>query len=165
MDKAVFTQEVASCERSLYRISRTLLKSPADCADAVQEALLKAWQHRDRVDEAHFRAYLTRIVINECRSIGRRRARVTPVEAVPECAAPQSETTDMEEPTAFPSPIPYYQTTYARLDITKLRALLAEQGLSKPEGERWMNGRDDINRHNYAFYEEDHMRYQLYAYP
>lgn len=72
---------------------------------------------------------------------------------------------DMEEPTAFPSPIPYYQTTYAQLDIAKLRALLAEQGLSKPEGERWLNGRDDVNRHNYAFYEEDHMRYQLYAYP
>lgn len=97
IDESVFTQEVASCERSLYRVSRTLLQSPADCADAVQEALLKTWQHRDRVDEAHFRAYLTRIVINECRSIGRRRARVTPVEAVPECAATQSETTELRD--------------------------------------------------------------------
>lgn len=97
IDEAEFMREVTACERSLYRISRTLLQSPADCADAVQEALLKAWQHRDRVDAAHFRAYLTRIVINECRNIGRRRARVTPVETIPERAAPQTETTELRD--------------------------------------------------------------------
>lgn len=97
IDEAEFIRQVTACERSLYRICRTLLQSPADCADAVQEALLKAWQHRDRVDEAHFRAYLTRIVINECRNIGRRRARVSPVESVPECAAPQMETTELRD--------------------------------------------------------------------
>jgi len=86
----VFLSEVQACERTLYRICRTLLRSEADCCDAVQEALLKAWQHRDRIDESRFRAYLTRILINECHNIGRRRARVVPMEVMPERAAEDS---------------------------------------------------------------------------
>ena len=35
--------EVEAMERALYRVSRSLLKSPEDCADAVQEALARAW--------------------------------------------------------------------------------------------------------------------------
>ncbi len=86
----VFLSEVQACERTLYRICRTLLHNEADCCDAVQEALLKAWQHRDRIDPPRFRAYLTRILINECHNIGRRRARVVVVERIPEQAAEDS---------------------------------------------------------------------------
>ena len=50
---------------------------------------MKAWQHRNRIDETRFRSYLTRILINECHNIGRKRARVIVVEAVPEKPAPQ----------------------------------------------------------------------------
>lgn len=98
IDETVFMREVNACELSLYRISRTLLHSSADCADAVQEALLKAWQHRGRVDEAHFRAYLTRIVINECHNIGRRRSRMTVVEKIPQqTVMPPMETFELRD--------------------------------------------------------------------
>lgn len=98
IDETAFVREVTVCEVALYRISRTLLQNPADCASAVQEALLKAWQHRERVDEAHFRAYLTRIVINECHNIGRRRSRVTVMEEVPErAAAPQMDVIELRD--------------------------------------------------------------------
>ena len=80
----VFMREVEACERTLYRICRTMLRNEADCCDAVQEALMKAWQHRNRIDETKFRAYLTRILINECHNIGRKRARVVVMESVPE---------------------------------------------------------------------------------
>lgn len=91
MGDEAFIREVEACERTLYRICRTMLRNEADCCDAVQEALLKAWQHRGRIDETRFRAYLTRILINECRNIGRRRARVIPVEEIPEQAAPADD--------------------------------------------------------------------------
>ena len=84
----VFMREVEACERMLYRICRTLLRSETDCCDAVQEALMKAWQHRHRIDENRFRAYLTRILINECHNIGRKRARMVVMEAVPEPPPP-----------------------------------------------------------------------------
>ena len=82
-------REVNACERMLYRVSRALLGSDADCADAVQEALLKAWKHRNRADLAYFRPWLARIVINECRTIGRRRARLGVTPEVPDIPAPE----------------------------------------------------------------------------
>ena len=85
-----FTREVCACERTLYRVSRALLGSDADCADAVQEALLKAWKHRGRTEVTYFRAWLTRIVINECRTIGRRRARTPIVREAPELPAQET---------------------------------------------------------------------------
>jgi len=93
----VFMREVEACERTLYRISHTLLRSEADCCDAVQEALMKVWQHRNRIDETRFRAYLTRILINECHNIGRKRARVIVMENVPEKTAQQEIGQDIRD--------------------------------------------------------------------
>ena len=76
MDEETFMGEVEAMERALYRVSRSLLKSPEDCADAVQEALARAWARRGRVEAAYFRPWLMRIVINECHTIGRKRRRV-----------------------------------------------------------------------------------------
>ena len=66
-------------ERTLYRVARSYLPPWEECADAVQEALCKAWNKRGSVVPERFRPWLTRIVINECRNIGRRRRRVQPV--------------------------------------------------------------------------------------
>ena len=76
MDEETFMDEVEAMERALYRVSRSLLKSPEDCADAVQEALARAWARRGRVDADYFRPWLMRILINECHTIGRKRRRV-----------------------------------------------------------------------------------------
>lgn len=96
MTEEFFVREVEACERMLYRVSRSILHSDADCCDAVQEALSRAWQHRDSVQEAYFRTWLTRILINECYSIGRRRARETPVYELPEQEATPDRDTDID---------------------------------------------------------------------
>ena len=62
----------------LYRLSVSYLHHDQDAQDAVSQAIENAWRHRDRVREDGFRPWLTRIVINQCRSMLRRRARVTP---------------------------------------------------------------------------------------
>lgn len=77
VDEQTFTSEARAMERTLYRVARGHLSSPEECADAVQEALLKAWQKRAAVAPEGFRPWLTRIVINECHNIGRRKKRVT----------------------------------------------------------------------------------------
>ena len=79
VDESTFLQEVQAMERTLYRVSRSLLPAWTDCADAVQEALRKAWEKRGRVEPNYFRPWLTRIVVNECRNIQRLRRRVIPV--------------------------------------------------------------------------------------
>lgn len=62
---AVFIEEAQTMEGTLYRICRSMGISDADSCDAVQEALLNAWQARQRIDTDRFRAYLTRILINK----------------------------------------------------------------------------------------------------
>ena len=78
VDEQTFVREVQDMERTLYRVSRGNLHSWEDCADAVQEALGKAWAKRATVQEAYFRPWLVRIVINECISSLRRKKRAMP---------------------------------------------------------------------------------------
>ena len=76
LDEQTFVAEVRDMERTLYRVARGYLRSADECADAVQEALCKAWNKRQTVSLERFRPWLTRIVINECHNIGRRKKRV-----------------------------------------------------------------------------------------
>lgn len=76
MNRTDFIARVRSCERRLYRVARTMLRSDADCEDAVQEALLKAWSKLPSLrEEQFFETWLIRILINECKNIYRRRPR------------------------------------------------------------------------------------------
>ena len=69
-----FIQRVRACERRLYRVARTMLPQECDCEDAVQEALLRAWDKLDTLrQEAYFETWLIRILINQCKSFYRRR--------------------------------------------------------------------------------------------
>ncbi len=77
VDERTFINETRAMERTLYRVSRGYLPAWEDCADAVQEALTKAWAKRAAVQPERFRAWLVRIVINECHNVYRRRKRVT----------------------------------------------------------------------------------------
>lgn len=72
----------------LWKLAASMLHSRQDAEDAVQQALMRAWESRARAREETFRGYLLRILINECRNIQRRRMRVTPVEEMPLAAAP-----------------------------------------------------------------------------
>lgn len=78
MDAQTFQREAMTLERLLYHISYAMLRSDADCADAVQEALLRAWQHRDDLKDIRlFKTWLCRILINACHDILRKRGKLT----------------------------------------------------------------------------------------
>ena len=74
MDVAGFTDLVRERERSLYRIAYSYLHSDADAADAVQDALLRAWEKRASLRQPqYFGTWLTRILINRCKQMLRER--------------------------------------------------------------------------------------------
>lgn len=78
--KDAFVKLIKQNERSLYRISKSFLKSDVDCADAIQETILKAYQAVKGLNEAsYFYTWLVRILINECKRILDQRKKVIPV--------------------------------------------------------------------------------------
>lgn len=72
MNKQQFTQQVLEAEQSLYHVAHTLLVNEEDCADAIQNAILTAYDKLDDLKkDAYFKTWLTRILINECYRIFR----------------------------------------------------------------------------------------------
>ena len=76
MTEAAFAARVIAMQDTLYRVSTTILPRLCDREDAVQSAIEKALRKRGRLrDEAALEKWLTRILINECYTIHRRRRR------------------------------------------------------------------------------------------
>lgn len=81
MNKNEFVKQVTAAETTLYHISKTILKNDSDCADAVQEAIIKAYSKLHSLkDERYFKSWLCRILINECYQICRTNKKVVPLE-------------------------------------------------------------------------------------
>ena len=74
MTKETFSKLVLESEQTLYRISMSMLKNEADCEDAVQTAILTAYEKLSSLKkEEYFRTWLIRILINVCnKQLGRR---------------------------------------------------------------------------------------------
>lgn len=90
MDRQFFIASAQAMERSMYCIARSYLRCEADCEDALQNALLRAWEKRNTLrEERYFRTWLTRILINSCKEMLRRQKREAPTADFPEAAAPQ----------------------------------------------------------------------------
>lgn len=96
MTEKEFSAQVQGMYQSLWKVSYSILRNGADCDDAVQEALLRAWARiRTLKDDRAFRPWLTRILVNECKDMLRRRTRKQhiPLDAITE---PGAADTDME---------------------------------------------------------------------
>ena len=79
MTNEQFVQRVLEAEASLYRVARSILHNEEDCADAAQNAILKAFDKLDTLKhEKYFATWLTRILINECyRILEKRKSEVS----------------------------------------------------------------------------------------
>lgn len=74
----------------LYKLAHQALHNDADAQDAVQQALMHAWEKRSRVHPDKLRAYLCRAVLNESRTMLRQLQRLVPVEELPARQQPPS---------------------------------------------------------------------------
>ena len=81
MTKEQFSAKILAMERSLYRVSKSLLRNDEDCADAIQNAILKAYGKLHTLkNEEYFKTWVTRIVINESYAILRANKRLVSYE-------------------------------------------------------------------------------------
>lgn len=82
MDKNTFCALVRESEQTLYRVSRSILINESDCADAVQETILKAYANLKALkQEQYFKTWLVRILIRECYKIRKKARPSVPYEA------------------------------------------------------------------------------------
>lgn len=67
-------QLILSSERQLYATAKTILADDQDCADAIQESIVKAFSkiHTLQIDRLA-KTWLIRILNNECYNIARRK--------------------------------------------------------------------------------------------
>ena len=89
MESNAFSHIAEENMQGLYRLSFSILHTRHDAQDAVQQGLLRAWERRETARPEQIRAWLTRIVINECHNIQRKRMRVVLMGEMPEMAAPE----------------------------------------------------------------------------
>ena len=74
---------IIGAERQMYCTAKTILKNDEDCADAVQETIVKAFLKIDTLKKDKYaKTWLIRILINECYTLLRRESRFTLLESV-----------------------------------------------------------------------------------
>lgn len=92
MDQNQFTSLVLEAEPTIYRVAKSILHREADVEDVAQEAILKAYQKRNRLKDIHaFRPWLTKIVINECYGLIRKGKETLPIDDGLELPAEEKE--------------------------------------------------------------------------
>ena len=65
MNKIAFEALYMQQLPGLFRLAQSILRQPVDAEDAVQQAVLQAWQQIETIQHGKEKAYLARIVINE----------------------------------------------------------------------------------------------------
>lgn len=91
MTEKEFEQRVTALTQEMYSTASGLLRCYQDRQDAVQECVWRAWRSLPKLrDEMLFKAWLMRILINECRTIGRRLGRETVSDCIREESVPDA---------------------------------------------------------------------------
>jgi len=84
VDRAFFIAEIETCSDMMYRVAWSILRNEADVQDALQDAVLKAWEKRDKLcEEKYFRTWITRILINVCYDTQRMHRKIVPLDKIP----------------------------------------------------------------------------------
>ena len=84
VDRAFFIAEIETCSDMMYRVAWSILRNEADVQDALQDAVLKAWEKRDKLrEEKYFRTWMTRILVNVCYDTQRIHRKIVPLDKIP----------------------------------------------------------------------------------
>jgi RNA polymerase sigma-70 factor, ECF subfamily len=95
-ERFAFERLVENHEQRMYTLAARVLGSREDAADAVQEALLRAWLALPKFrGDARFSTWLYRIVVNAAHDV-RAKRRERPIEEPPDPADPRDRFADQE---------------------------------------------------------------------
>ncbi|MDE6606533.1 MAG: sigma-70 family RNA polymerase sigma factor [Lachnospiraceae bacterium] len=73
-DADAFTELMQSQMQNMYKTARALLEDDEDAADAISDTILACWEKMDQLkNPEYFRTWMTRILINKCNDILRKK--------------------------------------------------------------------------------------------
>ena len=81
MKREQLGQLILASEDSMYHVAKSLLYNDADCQDAIQEAIAKAFDKIGTLkQDTYAKTWLLRILINECYGIMRKEKKIISLE-------------------------------------------------------------------------------------
>ena len=85
-----YTDAVLRNSQRIFLIALSFFSNRSDAEDATQNVLLKLWKHREKLENpVHIDKWLTRVTVNECRSLLRLRRNTISYEEIETlCATP-----------------------------------------------------------------------------
>lgn len=73
-DADAFTELMQSQMQNMYKTARALLENDEDAADAISDTILACWEKMNQLkNPEYFRTWMTRILINKCNDILRKK--------------------------------------------------------------------------------------------
>lgn len=98
MNENEFAEAVQRQRKKLYAIALMYLGGEADALEAVDEAVYRALVSLKRLRlREYFTTWLTRILINVCKDELKRRARISPMDTLPEAAAEEFDALPLKD--------------------------------------------------------------------
>ena len=92
ISRDAFAQEVRALTDTAYAVTYLILGNSADCEDAMSASILRAFENRGKLRKREsFRAWFLQILRHEAYDLLKKRRRLTPVEELPEAAAPDRD--------------------------------------------------------------------------
>ena len=92
ISRDAFAQEVRELTDTAFAVTYLVLGNSADSEDAMSAAILRAFENRGKLRKRDsFRAWFLQILRHEAYDLLKKRRRLTPVEELPEEAAPEGD--------------------------------------------------------------------------
>ncbi len=93
MTKEQLGRVILDSQHQMYATAKPILKDDHDCADAIQETIVKAFAKLDTLRKDQFvKTWLMRILMNECYNICRKSEKILPIDQYMEqIETPQKE--------------------------------------------------------------------------
>lgn len=91
-DAEAFISLIEQNKKSMYKVARGFLRNEEDVADAMSETVLVCYEKIGGLRQnAYFKTWMIRILINNCKDIIRKQKRNISVEQAPELESPASD--------------------------------------------------------------------------
>lgn len=97
-DPDAFTTLMQQYAKDMYRVAIAILMNDEDTADAIQETILDCWERIGTLrEDRYFKTWLTRILINNCYDIRKKREDFAPLEEYEPPASEDSYNLELKE--------------------------------------------------------------------